>query len=89
MKSVKSNTACIWLVFCVVVVMHSTLVSSEIRKHYIAAVERKWDYAPSGYNNVKGVKLEDDRLVRYLAINHSLIFAYKYQNLTHTITFEK
>ncbi|KAL9973398.1 hypothetical protein ACROYT_G019854 [Oculina patagonica] len=30
------------------------------RKYYIAAVERKWDYAPSGYNKVKGVKLEDD-----------------------------
>jgi len=27
----------------------------------MAAVERKWDYAPSGFNKVKGVKLENDR----------------------------
>jgi len=31
------------------------------RTYFIAAVEKKWDYAPSGYNKVKGVKLEDDR----------------------------
>lgn len=35
--------------------------SSMTRTYFIAAVERKWDYAPSGYNKVKGVKLEDDR----------------------------
>ena len=31
------------------------------RTYYIGAVEQEWDYAPSGYNKVKGVKLEDDR----------------------------
>ena len=60
MKVAKSNTAFIWLVFCAVS-LHMNLVSSEVRKHYIAAVERKWNYAPSGYNNVKGLKLDEDR----------------------------
>lgn len=60
MKLVKSNTAFVWLVFCVVS-LHHNLVSSKIRRYYIAAVERKWNYAPSGYNNVKGLKLGEDR----------------------------
>ena len=37
------------------------IVSSKTRKYYIAAVEKEWDYAPSGYNKVKGIKLEEDR----------------------------
>ena len=36
-------------------------ISARTRKYYIAAVERDWDYAPSGLNKVKGIKLEDDR----------------------------
>jgi len=36
-------------------------VSPSTRTYFMAAVERKWDYAPSGYNKVKGVKLENDR----------------------------
>ncbi|XP_022788227.1 hephaestin-like protein [Stylophora pistillata] len=59
MKLVKSNTAFVWLVFCVVS-LHHNLVSSKVRRYYIAAVERKWNYAPSGYNNVKGLKLGED-----------------------------
>lgn len=43
------------------ITMYNGPVESKIRKYFIAAVERKWDYAPSGYNKVKGIKLEDDR----------------------------
>ena len=43
------------------VIALSSLAASKTRTYFIAAVERKWDYAPSGYNRVKGVKLEDDR----------------------------
>lgn len=35
-------------------------VAAITRTYYIAAVEKEWDYAPSGYNKIKGVKLEDD-----------------------------
>ena len=30
------------------------------RSYYIAAVEQKWDYAPSGINKLNGVSLDDD-----------------------------
>ncbi|KAJ7356219.1 hypothetical protein OS493_025972 [Desmophyllum pertusum] len=40
--------------------MHTIPVASKTRTYYIAAVEMKWDYAPSGYNKVKGIKLKDD-----------------------------
>lgn len=43
------------------IALFSSPAVGKIRKYFIAAVERKWDYAPSGYNNVKGIKLEDDR----------------------------
>ncbi|KAL9973399.1 hypothetical protein ACROYT_G019855 [Oculina patagonica] len=52
------------VVFCslvfFVITMFYVSVASKTRKYYITAVERKWNYAPSGYNKVKGVKLEDD-----------------------------
>lgn len=35
--------------------------AARTRTYYIAAVEREWDYAPTGYNKIKGIKLEDDR----------------------------
>lgn len=35
--------------------------SGKTREYYIAAVERDWDYAPSGLNKAKGLKLQDDR----------------------------
>ena len=41
--------------------MYTIPVASKTRTYYIAAVEMKWDYAPSGYNKVKGIKLENDR----------------------------
>lgn len=44
-----------------VISLCAAAVSSTTRTYFIAAVERKWDYAPSGYNKVKGLKLEDDR----------------------------
>ena len=50
----------VWLVFFVISLCAPT-VSPMTRTYFIAAVEKKWDYAPSGYNKVKGVKLEDDR----------------------------
>ena len=31
------------------------------REYYIAAVERNWNYAPSGQNKIKGVPLDQDR----------------------------
>lgn len=53
------RAVCIWI-SCVVMQNVSTAAST-IRKYYIAAVEEEWDYAPSGYNKVKGVKLAGDR----------------------------
>lgn len=35
--------------------------NSTTREYYIAAVERTWDYAPSGLNKIKGVSLDEDR----------------------------
>ena len=35
--------------------------SSKTRDYYIAAVEKDWNYAPTGLNNVKGIRLEHDR----------------------------
>lgn len=37
------------------------MVSSTTREYYIAAVERNWNYAPSGQNKIKGVPLDQDR----------------------------
>ena len=37
------------------------MVSSLTREYYIAAVERNWNYAPSGQNKIKGVPLDQDR----------------------------
>lgn len=37
------------------------MVSSMTREYYIAAVERNWNYAPSGQNKIKGVPLDQDR----------------------------
>ena len=36
------------------------LVSPKKRTYYIAAIEVDWDYAPTGMNMIKGIKLEDD-----------------------------
>ena len=50
------NNAVIW---CVLLSLlgHANSVD---RSYYIAAVERKWDYAPSGINKLTGVSLDDD-----------------------------
>ena len=34
---------------------------SRTREYFIAAVEMDWNYAPTGFNNVKGMPLKDDR----------------------------
>ena len=36
---------------------------SRTRDYYIAAVEKDWNYAPTGLNNVKGIPLVNDRRV--------------------------
>lgn len=36
-------------------------VSCSTREYFIAAVERNWDYAPSGQNKIKGIPLINDR----------------------------
>lgn len=59
-ETMKSFAVRVCLVFFVISLC-APAVSSTTRTYFIAAVERKWDYAPSGYNKVKGVKLEDDR----------------------------
>ena len=35
--------------------------SARTRHYYIAAVEKDWNYASTGFNMVKGVQLEHDR----------------------------
>ena len=57
----KSFAVRVSLAFSVIVLFCPAVWSIATRTYFIAAVERKWDYAPSGYNKVKGVKLEDDR----------------------------
>jgi hypothetical protein len=34
--------------------------SRKTRTYYIAAVEGRWDYAPDGKNNLKGIDLDKD-----------------------------
>lgn len=60
MKLVKLNIVFIWLVFCVVF-LYMNFVLFKVRKYYIVVVERKWNYVLSGYNNVKGLKFDEDR----------------------------
>ncbi|XP_068726902.1 hephaestin-like protein [Montipora capricornis] len=53
-----------WTVSCVILIMalfEFRSASSKTRKYYIAAVERDWNYAPTGLNVVKGIQLEQDR----------------------------
>ena len=45
--------------FVVCVLVHSSFAST--RRHYIAADEVEWNYAPSGFNNVEEVLLEEGR----------------------------
>lgn len=52
------RAVCIWI--SCVVLQNVYTGASTTRKYYIAAVEKEWDYAPSGYNKVKGVKLAVD-----------------------------
>ena len=54
-----SHAACVWFSCFVIPIVY--IGASKTRTYYIAAVEKDWDYAASGYNKVKGVKLEDDR----------------------------
>lgn len=56
----RSNAAFV-LTACFIFSQLICHVAAITRTYYIAAVEKEWDYAPSGYNNIKGVKLEDDR----------------------------
>jgi hypothetical protein len=37
----------------------------ETRSYHIAAVGIKWDYAPSGYNQLNGKPLDEDRYSSY------------------------
>lgn len=37
------------------------VANSMTREYFLAAVERTWDYAPSGQNKIKGVPLDEDR----------------------------
>ena len=57
----KPLAVLVCLAFSVITLSSPVVSSSTERTYFIAAVERKWDYAPSGYNKVKGVKLEEDR----------------------------
>lgn len=57
----KSLAVLVCLAFSLIALSFPAVSFSTTRTYFIAAVERKWDYAPSGYNKVKGVKLEDDR----------------------------
>ena len=36
-------------------------MKGKVRRFYIAAVERVWDYAPSGRNLLNGKRLEEDK----------------------------
>ena len=56
----RSNAAFV-LTACFIFSQLICHVTAITRTYYIAAVEKEWDYAPSGYNKIKGVKLEDDR----------------------------
>ena len=56
----RSNAAFV-LTACFIFSQLICHVAAITRTYYIAAVEKEWDYAPSGYNKIKGVKLEDDR----------------------------
>lgn len=71
------RAVCIWI-SCVVMQNVSTGAST-IRKYYIAAVEKEWNYAPSGYNKVKGVKLtgDSDAAVFTTRGNHTIGHKYK------------
>jgi len=57
----KSSDAARFSLAFFVITSCASAVSPSTRTYFMAAVERKWDYAPSGYNKVKGVKLENDR----------------------------
>lgn len=37
-------------------------VSSATRDFYVAAVERNWNYAPSGKNKIRGIRLKNDNV---------------------------
>ena len=37
-------------------------VSSANRDFYVAAVERNWNYAPSGKNKIRGIRLKNDNV---------------------------
>jgi hypothetical protein len=50
------HSAVIWCVL-LSILGHSNGID---RNYYIAAVEEKWDYAPSGINKLTGVSLDDD-----------------------------
>ena len=53
------NTAVIW---CVLTTLFSHTHCAE-REYNIAAVEREWDYAPTGINELTGVSLDEDEYV--------------------------
>ena len=53
------NTAVIW---CVLTTLFSYAHCAE-REYNIAAVEREWDYAPTGINELTGVSLDEDEYV--------------------------
>ena len=59
--SLQSTAACIFLLVALF-----DVGCSRTRDYYIAAVEKDWNFAPTGWNNVKGVQLEHDRQVKSL-----------------------
>ena len=52
----------------VVALFHKGCLSAT-RDYYIGAVEKDWNYAPTGVNNVKGIPLDSDRRV-FIYTNH-------------------
>ena len=55
----------LWFVLIVTAVTSHAGKSNggSVLEYFIAAVEREWDYAPSGVNQAEGVQLEQDRWV--------------------------
>lgn len=58
----------------VVALFHKSSLSAS-RDYYIGAVEKDWNYAPTGTNNVKGMPLDSDRRV-FICTNYDSIRLY-------------
>jgi len=56
----NSSTNIVFCALFILSLLDLRCSSSKTREYFIAAVERDWNYAPSGFNVVKGIKLEHD-----------------------------